>query len=75
MFNRIVFRDILSIVFLVFLTGWFVLIAYLVRMAGVSVIEALGLGTVTGIFLKAFSDMWQFYYRKAPSDKGGQEGK
>jgi len=35
----------------------------------VSVLEALGLGTVNGFFLAMIKDAWQFYWRKSPDGK------
>ena len=63
------FRDWLAIGFLVFLLAWFIGWGYFVYMIGVSVLEALGIGTASGIFLKCFADMWQFYFRKRPADE------
>ena len=58
------FRQRLTFVYLAFLMVWFVFIAVLVWRVGIGVVEALALGTATGIFLAAFKDMWQFVWRK-----------
>lgn len=60
------FRNFLTIIFLLFLLGWFYFVFHLLVVVGIDAVEALSVGTATGIFLKAFSDTWQFYYRKAP---------
>lgn len=73
MYKGIIFRDILAVAFIVFILAWFTLVAYLIKMVGVNELEALGLGAATGVFLKSFSDMWQFYFRKAPKEE--TEGK
>ncbi len=35
-----------------------------VAWGALTALEALGIGTVGGVLLKSFSDMWQFYFRK-----------
>lgn len=59
-------RDILAVLFLLlFLPAWFISIYFLVSTQPMNVYEALGVGTINGVFLAAFKDMWQFYFRKA----------
>ncbi|MEE9569000.1 MAG: hypothetical protein V3W37_06405 [Candidatus Binatia bacterium] len=57
-------RDKLARWFLAFLLVWFGGWAVFIWQVGVSPMEALGIGTATGVFLKSFADMWQFYFRK-----------
>ena len=59
------FRDLLAIIYLPVLLIWILVMVWAVKMIGVGVIEAFGLGTATGILLAAFTLMWQFYFRKA----------
>jgi len=53
----------------------FILIVYggavyaAVVLGALTALEALGIGTVGGVLLKAFSDMWQFYFRTSRKDK------
>ena len=63
---KIKFRDWLAMGFLLFLLVWFGGWGWFVANFSVSVLEALGIGTASGIFLKCFADMWQFYFRKKP---------
>lgn len=63
-------RERLVYVYFLFLIIWFGFIFTLVKYIGVTVLEALGIGTASGIFLACFKDMWQFIWRKAnPSDE------
>lgn len=48
----------------VWYTGAILAINYL----GAGPLETLGIGTVGGVFVAAFKDMWQFFWRK-PSPK------
>lgn len=57
-------RDKLAIIYLPFMLLWFSLVAWIALKADLSTLEALGVGTATGIFLACFKDMWQFYFRK-----------
>jgi hypothetical protein len=61
-------NDLLAILYLPFVLVWIVLVAGIVKFLNVSVVEALGLGTATGIILATFKDIYQFYFRKAPPD-------
>jgi len=61
-------RDLLGVLFMPFFIIWLVAIAFMVKYLDLDTVSALGLGTATGVFLKAFSDMWQFYYRKRGDD-------
>ena len=61
-------RDALAALYLLlFLPAWFIGIYYLVCSHPMNVYEALGVGTINGVFLAAFKDMWQFYFRKSPT--------
>lgn len=62
-------RDYLAMGFLVFLLAWFGGWGWFVSQFDVTVLEALGIGTATGVFLACFKDMWQFYFRKRPADE------
>lgn len=62
-------RMVLAFLLFIFLAGWFGFIAIMIYNFDMGVYEGLGLGTVTGVFLKAFSDMWQFFFRKAGKQK------
>lgn len=62
--SRSLTRMVLSIAFMFFLATWFTLLVIIAEFYTLDTIQALGLGTVTGILLKSFSDMWQFYFRK-----------
>ncbi len=66
--NKKEFRYYLAVAFLVFLLAWFSLGAALIVWIGISEIAILGYGTASGVFLKCFSDMWQFFYRKKNAD-------
>lgn len=60
-------RERLVYAYFLFLMLWFGFVFALVKFIGISVLEALGIGTASGIFLAAFKDMWQFIWRKASS--------
>ena len=60
-------RDKLAIFYLPFILVWFAFVAWLVIKVEVTSLEAIGVGTATGIFLACFKDMWQFYFRKKES--------
>jgi len=63
-------RHTLALSFMVFLIIWFAFLFLVVYVfTGVSIIEALALGTATGVFLSCFKDMWQFYFRKGGKPK------
>jgi hypothetical protein len=63
------FNDLLAILYLPFVIVWLVLVCLAVKFLDMSVVEALGLGTATGILLAILKDIFQFYYRRAPEDK------
>jgi len=65
------FRDWFSIGYMGFVLIWFVVWGFIIALYGVSVGEALGIGTASGIFLKGFGDITQFYFRKRPADERG----
>jgi len=46
-----------------------------VVLGALTALEALGVGTVGGVLMKAFSDMWQFYFRKSQTGENNQNGK
>jgi len=58
-------RMVLAFLLFVFLGGWFTFIAIMVYNFDVGVYGGLGFGIPTGVFLAAFKDMWQFFFRKA----------
>jgi len=61
-------RDFLAGMYVfAFLPAWFVFMAYVVIYHGLNTAEAIGLGTINGVFLAAFKDMIQFYFRKKES--------
>ena len=49
---------------LIFMPCWIAFMVYVVVYYGLSVAEAIGLGTLNGVFIAAFKDLWQFYFRK-----------
>lgn len=61
------FKNFLSIFYLMFLMLWFWLGATL-AFNDPSTLEAFGFGVASGVFLKGFSDMWQFWWRKSPKN-------
>lgn len=60
-------RDRLAIIYLPFMLLWFGFVAWIASSVDLNTLEALGIGTATGIFLACFKDMWQFYFRKKES--------
>jgi len=61
-------RDILALLYLLlFLPAWFVAMIYVACTYPLSTFEMLGIGTINGVFLACFKDMWQFYFRKKES--------
>jgi len=63
------FRDILALSFMGFVLIWFLGWGAFVWQIGVTPLEALGVGTASGVFLKCFADVIQFYFRKKPEDE------
>jgi hypothetical protein len=61
-------RDIMAIAYMILFPGIVAVFIWLTTEVGISNMEALGVGTIIGVMLKAFSDMWQFYFRKKESD-------
>jgi hypothetical protein len=49
---------------MIFIFVWYAGALLAIKYFGISVIEALGIGTAGGIFLSAFKDAWQFFWRK-----------
>lgn len=62
------FNDLLAMLYLPFVLVWVILVALIIKFLDISVIEALGLGTATGILLAILKDIFQFYFRKAPQN-------
>jgi sterol desaturase/sphingolipid hydroxylase (fatty acid hydroxylase superfamily) len=62
-------RMVLAFLLFIFLAGWFAFIAIMIYNFGMGFYEGLGFGTVTGVLLAAFKDMWQFFFRKAGGKK------
>jgi hypothetical protein len=63
------FNDFLALLYFPFITVWVIMLALIYKYFDVGVIEALGLGTATGVLLSKFSDIYQFYFRKSPTEK------
>jgi len=63
------FRDILTIVFMLLYPVIIVSLIWAAYSFGTTILEALGIGTVVGILSTCFSNMWQFYFRKKPSER------
>lgn len=59
------FNDLLALLYLPFVLVWLVLVCLAVKFLDMSTVEALGLGTATGILLAILKDIFQFYFRKA----------
>lgn len=65
-------RDVLAGAFMCIILIWFGFLAWVVvsmRASELDAMVALGVGVATGVFLGAFKDMWQFYFRKAGPKK------
>ena len=58
-------RDVLAVVFLGFVLVWLLALSLMIWLLDISVIEALGLGTATGILLGILVNIFQFYFRRA----------
>lgn len=65
------FNDVLAILYLVFILVWVAGIILAVKFTGISVVEALGLGTATGVLLAILKDVFQFYFRMNKPTNGG----
>jgi len=63
------FNDLLALLYLPFVLVWLVLVCLAVKFLNMSTVEALGLGTATGILLAILKDIFQFYFRRAQEDK------
>ena len=59
------FNDLLAFLYFPFILLWIVLLAIIYKYVDISMIEALGLGTATGVILSKFTDIYQFYFRKS----------
>ena len=62
------FNDFLALLSLPFVLVWVAIAVALFKWVGVTVIEAFGLGTGTGIVLAILKDVFQFYFRKAKGE-------
>jgi len=60
------FNDLLALLYFPFVLVWVIMLALIYKYFSVSIIESLGLGTATGVILSKFSDIYQFYFRRAP---------
>jgi len=58
------FRKRIAYMFIGFLIIWFSFLFFAALRLDIGKLEAIGLGTATGIFLAAFKDMWFFIWRK-----------
>ena len=63
------FNDFLAVLYFPFVILWVLMLALIFKYIGVTVIEALGLGTATGVILSKFSDIYQFYFRTRPPEQ------
>lgn len=61
-------NDLLALLYLPFILIWVILVAVIIKFLDISVIEALGLGTATGILLAILKDVFQYYFRRAPQN-------
>ena len=68
------YRQALSVAYLLFLIAWFLFVAWVFYDFEINEIEAMGIGTATGIFIAKFSDMWQFVWRRAPDFYSQKKG-
>ena len=66
--ERINFRDVLAVIYTFLFPAVILILIWAAYEFTTSVLEALGIGTIIGILSKCFSDMWQFYFRKKPSE-------
>jgi hypothetical protein len=60
------FNDLLAFLYFPFVLVWVIMLALIYIYFDVGIIESLGLGTATGVILSKFSDIYQFYFRRAP---------
>ncbi len=67
-------RDVLAVVFLGFLLIWLLALSLMIWLLDISVIEALGLGTATGILLGILVNIYQFYFRRATAAETKTDG-
>lgn len=61
------FNDLLALMYLPFVLVWVTMLALIYQFINVGALEFLGLGTATGVILSKFIDIYQFYFRKAPT--------
>jgi len=59
-------NDILAVSFFPMFLLWVVALALIVKFLDVSTITSLGLGTVTGVLIGWGTNIYQYYFRKAP---------
>ncbi len=70
------FNDALALFYMVFMVVWVALTILAVHFLDISVVEALGLGTATGVLLAILKDVFQFYFRtNKPTDTTNGSGK
>ncbi len=70
------FNDALALFYMVFMVVWVLLTILAVHFLDISVVEALGLGTATGVLLAILKDVFQFYFRmNKPTDTTNESGK
>jgi hypothetical protein len=60
----------MAYLFMGFILVWYGGTVLAVKYLGISVLEGVGLGTAGGVFIKSFSDMWFFLWRKAAPGEG-----
>jgi hypothetical protein len=59
-------NDLLAVSFFPMFLLWVIALALIVKFLDVSTITSLGLGTVTGVLIGWGSNIYQYYFRKAP---------
>ena len=63
------FNDLLALLYLPFILCWVIGVIALTKWVGLTIMEAFGLGTATGVLLAILKDIYQFYFRRAPEKK------
>ena len=59
-------NDLLAVLFFPMFLLWVIALALIVKFLDVSTITSLGLGTVTGVLIGWGTNIYQYYFRKAP---------
>jgi hypothetical protein len=62
------FNDLIAFLYFPFVIIWVIMLAIIYQYFSINIISALGLGTATGVILSKFSDIYQFYFRKAKDE-------